>query len=58
MSACKRRPAENHDSALYVHVFVKSSGGYEQSGENAYIVSAKSFFNKIASCVFNQKIIK
>lgn len=29
-----------------------------QGKENAYIVSAKSFFNKIASCVFNQKIIK
>lgn len=33
MSAYKRHSAENHDSALYVHVFVKSSGGYEQSGE-------------------------
>ena len=29
-----------------------------QGKENAYIVSAKSFFNKIASCVLNQKIIK
>ena len=47
MSAYKRRPAENHDSALYVHVFVKSSGGYEQSGENAYIVYAKSFLIKL-----------
>lgn len=29
-----------------------------QGKENAYIVYAKSSFNKIISCVFNQKIIK